>query len=138
VEICSIHLGKYPLNHLDVTNCPNLKVLCCQGSFIFDHQGSLLTDLDLSKNINLVELDISNNNFYQDLSMFSHLVNLRKLHLNNNFFVGSLKPLKDLTKLKELDISDTNVGHGLEYLPLSVERFFCSFNERVRLRVSDI
>jgi hypothetical protein len=100
-----------------------------------------LTNLDLSQNLKLEFLDISDNNFAkQDLSFLSHLNNLKVLSLGNdakfycykeirdkikkniqqgicNQFTGSLEPLKNMTKLKSLDISNTDVSSGVEYLP---------------------
>jgi len=91
-----------------------------------------LTKLDLSKNINLEYLSISDNNFpEQDLGFLSHLTKLLHLAIQNyyrekdtffyNGFKGSLKPLKN-TKIKELFIANTNISEGLEYLPY-LERF---------------
>jgi len=109
--------------------------------------------LDLSNNLLLEELDISNNNFpKQDLSFLSHLVSLERLELGNggygtkeriqqgiyNHFYGSLKPLKNMSKLKRLDIIDTDIGSGLEYLSESMKEFKCSVKERKNAKVKTI
>jgi Leucine-rich repeat (LRR) protein len=76
-------------------------------------------------------LEISKNNFhFADLSVFSDLSNLETLRINSNPFYGSLKLIKNLKKLKKLDISDTDVDSGLEYLSDSIEKFWCSADER--------
>jgi Leucine-rich repeat (LRR) protein len=98
----------------------------------------------------LTIVDLNDNNFpKQGLVMFSKLVNLEKLYLGNysvylrddkriqekinqgfyNQFTGSLEPLKNLTKLEYLDIRNTDLDHGLEYLPGSVKNFCCSAKE---------
>jgi len=38
---------------------------------------------------------------------------------------GNLTPLGNLRKLKTLDINNTNLDSGLEYLPESLEKFYC-------------
>jgi len=35
-----------------------------------------------------------------------------------------------MNKLEDLDISNTDIGSGLEYLPKSVKKFFCSADEK--------
>ncbi|CAG8558483.1 10062_t:CDS:1, partial [Diversispora eburnea] len=137
------NLLKSKLTSLDLTNCNKLTILGCSRNE--------LTSLDLSKNEKLEELYISDNNFFtQDLSFLSHLLNLKELCLGNynnkekinqglyNRFMGSLKPLKNLTKLKKIDIKDTDISHGLEYLPDSVEELGCSVDERKDAQVQTI
>jgi len=89
-------------------------------------------------------LDVSSNNFpEQDLSVFSRFVNLEGLIIGNinqgkekiekeiyNRFKGSLEPLKNLSKLGKLVINNTDIDSGLEYLPNSLESFFCSADLR--------
>jgi len=58
-------------------------------------------------------------------------VNLKSLVLCNNPFTGSLEHLKGLSKLVEcLNIDDTDIDSGLEYLPESIEKFYCSADKR--------
>jgi hypothetical protein len=66
-----------------------------------------------------------NDNQLSDLTVFSHLANLEELYLGNNNFSGTLWPLRNLNKLKELFIVGTKLDRGLEYLPSSVEEFYC-------------
>jgi len=44
---------------------------------------------------------------------------------NEPKFTGSLKSLRNMKELKKITIMGTNVNHGLEYLPESVEEFTC-------------
>src|SRR6185369_8465338 len=100
-------------------------------------------------------LDIRNNNFFvQDLRFVAHLTSLEKLKINNsdenrfreglftdstyNRFGGSLEPLKNLTKLKKLNISNTHIKEGLEYLPNSLEDFYCLVDIRPEAGVKNI
>lgn len=88
-------------------------------------QDSSLTNLKLSiEGEKLTKLTF-NNNQLSDLTVFSHLANLEKLYLGNNNFSGTLWPLRNLNKLKELFIVGTKLDRGLEYLPSSVEEFYC-------------
>ncbi|CAG8715956.1 25485_t:CDS:2, partial [Racocetra persica] len=92
----------------------------------------------LSQNSKLELLSISDNYFPpQDLSFLSHLVNLKTLGVGNgnkkrieegiyNHFFGSLKPLQNMTSLEMLSIDDTDLDDGLEYLPDSINFFWCS------------
>jgi hypothetical protein len=67
-------------------------------------------------------LNVGNNDFQSDLTIFSQLVNLEELSIERSEkFTGSLAPLVKLTKLKYLDISNTDINSGLEYLPESIE-----------------
>ena len=43
-----------------------------------------------------------------------------------------------MNKLKELDISGTDISGGLEYLPESVEKFWCSTDKRPDAKVKVI
>jgi len=101
-------------------------------------------------------LNINNNDFHeQGLSIFSRFTNLEGLFIgdhigDHNFFgldakekiskgicsrfVGSLEPLKNLSKLKTLDIGNTDIDSGLEYLPESVEKFWCSADKRPKAK----
>ncbi|MCE8167804.1 MAG: HET domain-containing protein [Candidatus Moeniiplasma glomeromycotorum] len=115
---------------IDLSNNRKLKTL---GS-----SSNRLTDLTLTNNLQLEKLHVHSNNFsVRSLDFLSHLVNLELLVLNDNSFVGSLKPLRNLVKLEKLDISNTNISHGLEYLPDSVKSVTCVFNN-IDSRVSDI
>jgi hypothetical protein len=122
------------LTSLSINNCAKLKKINCYGN--------KLADLEVSGLEQLEEIWCYNNNFsVRDLSIFSHLVELRSLDVSNdsqekinqniyNHFTGSLEPLKNLTKLKILWIKDTDINSGLEYLPDSLEEFYCSADLR--------
>jgi len=93
---------------------------------IFRASRNLLNSLDLSQNIELEELDISDNNFkWQDLTLLSHLTNLKILNLGNtdverinnrkfNRFHSSLEFLRDMNKLELIRICNTDIEKGLE------------------------
>jgi len=83
-------------------------------------------------------LNLHNNQLTtRDLSALAPLVNLETLDLGKdnqveqinrglyNQFTGSLQPLANYSKLKKLNISATDINHGLEYLPESLEEFYC-------------
>ena len=121
------------LTGLTITNCPNLTHVNASSNGYSENKGYkgfrfTLANLTISQTEKLTKLDISNNNFQHDLSIFSHLVSLEKLYLNNNPFFGSLEPLKSLTKLEKLNVSSTNVDGGLEYLPESLKELCCNNN----------
>jgi len=121
------------LTGLTITNCPNLTHVNASSNGYSENKGYkgfrfTLANLTISQTAKLTKLDISNNNFQHDLSIFSHLTSLEKLYLNNNPFFGSLEPLKSLTKLKKLNVSSTNVNDGLEYLPESLKELYCNKN----------
>ncbi|CAI2161907.1 5557_t:CDS:10 [Funneliformis geosporum] len=94
---------------------------------------------------NLIILNIDDNEFTKkDLFFLTRFKNLEELNLGNNYksikqikgshynrFYGSLEPLKFLTKLKKLNISTTDISHGLEYLPNSLEKFSCRYNKEI-------
>ena len=97
-----------------------------------------LTNLDFLNCLNpwfLEILVINDNNFSKnDLSIFTRFINLKILVIGsrkrrerfyNNFF-GSLKSLQNLTKLKALGIQNTDISEGIEYLPNSLEEFYCN------------
>jgi len=115
-----VHIDYFKnIRELVLNNLPSLKKLnCSHNSFAevkFTNAGEKLEHLDLSSN-----------NFSQDLSFLSHLVNLENLDLRRNNFAGSLEYLKGMSKLKKLVISDTDLDSGLEYLPDNIEYFYCS------------
>jgi len=112
---------------------PNLTELYCCNNY--------LTKLDFLSQFNpkqLEELYINNNNFLvSDLTIFSAFINLKELAIGNwdaekieqgiyNRFRGSLEPLQGLSKLEVLDIHNTDLDHGLEYLPASLEKIECT------------
>jgi len=103
--------------------------------------GNYLTDIDFADIKNpekLKKLYLYNNNFLKsELTLFNRFKNLEELVITSNYynqdykegianrFMGSLSLLKDLTKLRRLDIENTDISEGLEYLPESVENFYC-------------
>lgn len=123
------------LIELNLTDCSELLQVNCFGNRIvnlflpsnnkvkvLNINNNNLTKLPLEINPEiLTELSVSNNNFqFKDLKLFSDFINLEKLDLSSNHFTGSLELLKNLSKLKELDIGNTDINHGLEYLPWSI------------------
>jgi len=64
------------------------------------------------------------------LAFLRNCRNLKSLGLSNNPFYGSLKYLQEMSKLETLDIKDTDLDSGLEYLPESINYFYCSANQR--------
>jgi Leucine-rich repeat (LRR) protein len=102
-------------------NCPDLQEIDCS-----DNQ---LAQIKLPRGEKLEKLHLDINNFHQDLSFLKDLVNLKVLYLGNNKFTGSLEILKDLNKLERFGISDTDIDSGLEYLPESLEYFYCKENK---------
>jgi len=130
-----LDLAENELTSLDVSRCKKLIEFSCRDNF--------LTELDLTSNINLGALYISNNFFPPtDVNKLSHLKNLQRLiigiHIPNdikigfddrchrlanyykyNAWYGSLESFKD-SKLTMIKISDTDIDKGLEYLPESL------------------
>jgi Leucine-rich repeat (LRR) protein len=126
--------GANEISNLDISNLVNLEILECGGNN--------LTSVDFLKKIpnpeKLKKLNIVVNNFSkQDLSCFGHLINLKELEIRNNSFVGSLEFLKHLTKLEILDIVNTDVDNGLEYLPDSLQEFYCWQNSDKQVKTID-
>jgi hypothetical protein len=96
--------------------------LCCPNNSLIKIN-QLLFNLNPEK---LKELDLSNNKFQEgNLKPFSKFINLESLSISDNNFHGSLEPLKDLTKLRELYAYNTNIDSGLEFLPITLEKFQC-------------
>ena len=101
---------------------------------------SCLTKIELPSTAGekLEWLDLSDNNFHQDLSFLQGAINLEGLNLSNNKFYGNLEPLKDMKKLRWLDISNTDIDSGLECLSETVRSFSCSANKRKDAKVKAI
>ncbi|KLL03602.1 MAG: hypothetical protein MRECE_12c015 [Mycoplasmataceae bacterium CE_OT135] len=116
------------LTNLDLNNCDNLKELNCSGN--------QLTDLNFLNNLKnpekLTKLSIRDNNIFSDLSPLSRFANLERLCLDNN------RPFTGLGKLKGLIVSNTNIDSGLEYLPGSIEYFYCSADVKQGAKVKAI
>lgn len=108
------------LTLLDLGDCFSLTELCCSNNRFIN-----LNFLD-QINSKLKILYIGNNYFpLNDLRVFSPLFNLEKLWIGSNSWTGSLQPLQTLTKLKYLHVNQTDLTIGLEYLPASLENFYC-------------
>ncbi|KAK8571731.1 hypothetical protein V6N12_027804 [Hibiscus sabdariffa] len=80
----------------------------------------------------LRELDISDNQFFGNLTPLANLNSLRELDVSHNQFSGSLTLLANLNSLRELDVSDNQFSGNLsplsnltslEYLSLSRNHF---------------
>ena len=118
------------LTDLNLTGCSKLaKLICCNNNLT---NPNFLTQLKSDK---LKWLSIDGNNFKSDLKIFTPFINLDTLTINidsnsitndKSQWTGSLEPLHKLTKLRVLDISNTDIESGLEYLPDSLEAFYCS------------
>ncbi|CAG8459794.1 6986_t:CDS:10 [Racocetra persica] len=108
--------GNYSLTELNLSDCSELTYLkCC------DDKISKITIADPKK---LVYLDISTNDLpAQDLTFFKEFTNLEELDISRNRWCGTLEPLKNCVKLVRLDISGTDLYEGIEYLPISLEKF---------------
>jgi hypothetical protein len=111
------------LINLDLSSCPNLVDLTCSNNN--------LINLTLPKNASsLKKLDLSGNDFNQNLSFLKEAVGLEDLYLYNNRFTGSLEPLKEMERLEHLVITDTDLDSGLEYLPNNIKNFYYSTSEK--------
>ncbi|MCE8159254.1 MAG: hypothetical protein I3270_01610 [Candidatus Moeniiplasma glomeromycotorum] len=135
----TLYIVRTRLTNLKIVNCPQLEQLICCGNqltsldcsqfnqlFSIVCHKNLLTNIKLPNNTTkLRKLWLYENNFNQDLSIFSKFTKLKELNIDDNNFYGSLKPLKDLEILDLLSICHTNIDSGLEYLPESTRRFFC-------------
>lgn len=109
----------FSLNFLD---CANISYLDCSGNYLVST--NFLEKL--SNPGRLTWLDISNNNFpMQNLSVFSKFNNLETLRIGKSRFFGSLEFLKNCQKLKSLFIINNSLDPDLEYLPESLEEFYC-------------
>ena len=131
-QLTTLNCANNQLKTLNISDCPNLETI------IANHNN--LSDLNF-KSLNpqkLKVLNLHNNQLTtRDLSALAPLVNLETLDLGKdnqveqinrglyNQFTGSLQALVNFTKLKKLNISATDINHGLEYLPDSLEEFYC-------------
>jgi hypothetical protein len=132
------------LTNLDLSNCFNLQELYCSSN--------RLTNLDFLNKLNtekLVSLYIDGNNISSNLIPFNEFVDLEVLGLGNNdqirinqgiynSFTGSLEPLQKLIKLRHLNISNTDIDSDLEYLPESIESFYCLADKRPKAKCKNI
>src|SRR4051812_36674843 len=117
-----LNCSESKLTILDLSKCFKLEFINCFWN--------KLNEIKLPKGEKLKKLDLSNNNFKQDLSFLQGAVNLEKIDLRNNKFYGSLEYLKNMRKLKVLDVSYTSIDSGLEYLPENIKDFGCLPGER--------
>ena len=88
-------------------------------------------------------LSLDDNNFpAQDLEIFTPFQELKLLRISGirkpSYFYGSLKPLQKLEKLEFLHIDGTDINRGLEYLPDSVKKLYCTTVSRSDAKVIDI
>lgn len=63
---------------------------------------------DIKNMVSINDLDLSNNEYIQDVEPLSPLVNLRKLNLSRTN-ITDLTPIRNLTELVELNVSHTQV-----------------------------
>lgn len=112
------------LTDLDLSDCTDLRYLWCSNNYL-TNTNFLSTLKSPEKLVNFLAIS---NYFNEDLSCFSKFTNLTVLYIGrgqNSCFYGSLRHLKPLTKLYSLIITDTDIDSGLEYLPNSLENFWC-------------
>jgi len=151
------------ITELNISNCPDLTEFYCSGNQLANLNISncpQITKLNFSNNLltsfdfyelnesELTHLGLRNNNFSRrDLSELTPFVNLESIDVGRddnqseikrgryNRFYGSLEPLKNMTKLKFLSIEATDIDSGLEYLPESLEEFYCvSYGTSTKVR----
>jgi Leucine-rich repeat (LRR) protein len=135
---CSYNL----LEQLNLSDCNKLIELDCSDnqttSLILKNNVSLtklfcsnnrLEDLNFLNQLNSVRMTtlylISNNLISENLNLLNLLPNLESLWIGSNPLIGSLQSFQKLIRLKKLHINQTNLTTGLEYLPLSLEEFYC-------------
>jgi len=137
--------GSNNLTNLDLSQCYNLENVWCVGSNLTSVE--FLNHFPHPEKVDTIFL-INNNFSATDIDFFSRFVNLECLCIGTtdinkieqgiyNRFYGSLYSLRNLNKLKELSICSTDIDDGAEYLPDSLETFFCD-NYRVGARVEAI
>ncbi|KLL04845.1 MAG: hypothetical protein MRERV_1c097 [Mycoplasmataceae bacterium RV_VA103A] len=114
-QLEKVNVSNNQLVNLDVSNCFYLTEIDCRDNS--------LTDITLPTDpINLKKLDLSENDFCQDLCFLGSYTNLEELYLWNNKFTGSLEHLSGMKKLRELDISNTDINEvNIDKLPRSLE-----------------
>jgi Leucine-rich repeat (LRR) protein len=94
---------------------------------------------NLSNPKKITELNITGNNFNRhDLSFLEIFKNLIELHLSDNNFYGSLKSLRNMYNLEKLSISDTDIDSGLEYLSENLKEVYCSNEDETTKKCSSI
>lgn len=116
------------LTSLQLKNCSNVDWIIASDNN--------LTDIDVSSSKDKITSIYLNDNpqLKGDLNIFKGLKNLQILCLNNTAFVGSLESLQNLSELACLNIADTDIDSGLEYLPNSIEYFYCLIDKRKNAR----
>lgn len=117
--------------------CPNLTTINLKSNQTLDSLKNLpcpekVTALYFSNGIN-IDNEIPN----LILDSITKFKNLEKLNLPNINCVGSLKALGKLTKLKELNICHTKFTQDLEWLPSSIEVFYCLKTELEKVLKQD-
>ncbi|CAG8493776.1 4189_t:CDS:1 [Scutellospora calospora] len=147
-KLSLVNCSKNQLNDLNLNNCSSVVLLDCSDNFLTCL--NFLSTLSSENKEKLEVLNISENNFSESsMDVFSSFVNLQVLHLDNwckekidrgiyNRFSGSFEPLQKLTKLKKLNVSHTDINSGLEFLPASLEFFYCSIYNRPNSQVKVI
>ncbi|CAH1768876.1 8157_t:CDS:2, partial [Entrophospora sp. SA101] len=96
--------------HCYENNLTTLEINNCANLEEIHCQNNQLTQIKLLRVEKLEYLSLTNNNLQQDLSFLSSLVNL----------------------------NDTDIDSGLEYLPESVKRFYCSVDKRKEVKCQAI
>ncbi|CAI2194812.1 11318_t:CDS:2, partial [Funneliformis geosporum] len=87
----------------------------------------------------LKELDLSWNNFNQDLSFLVPYTNLEILRLGNNKFIGSLDYLSGMEQLKKLDIGNTDINEvQIDKLPRSLKEIEYYTDKRLDCKLTEI
>lgn len=164
------HIMIRPVNHvkqLDVLQCPNLRILCCDSPTLttvdvrqnkqleqLSCEGNQLTELDLSNNTELrslkcgynqlTKLDLSNNTKLESLRCgYSQLTELdlrQNRKLNTIYAKDNQLTSLDISKLTELLQLDVR-GNKLKKLDVSknkkLQRLICTKNQLKKLDLSN-
>ena len=118
------------ITKLDISTCLHLNTLCSFNNQITSTD--YLVNLPNKEKLTFLSYNI-NRYVSQDLSFLREFTNLEVLYSGGESFYGSLEPLKNMTKLRDFDIQDTYIDSGLEYLPDSLEKIWCSGELAIQL-----
>jgi len=141
-KLTVFNIKNYPVTKLDCSDnqLRELTINDCLQLAELIFSSNLLTNFNFNTldKVKLTRLELKNNRLSRcDLSELVPFVNLELVDIGSNdqrkidrgfynHFYGSLKSLKNLTKLKHLNIEATDIESGLEYLPQSLEKFYCT------------
>lgn len=134
------HYSNHNIKELDI-NRKNLKgelnLSQYQQLEKLDCRFNKLTNIILPTS--LKKLNLSWNNFNQDLSFLIPYTNLEELNLRNNNFTGSLDYLSGMKQLKSLEISNTDINEvQIDKLPRSLKKIEYSIEYRPNCKLTAI